>query len=810
MIYGIRIQGKCFEENTDLRFFRDNMQRVAVVYGRNGSGKSTISRAFATYDNDHADTEDALENSSSREAAFLAPFETSLITEQTDDEQTPRGQKQNVLVFNESFIDHKVKIEGDGLGAVVLFGEQAEIHDKIDDTRARLGTLQTNLVHSITARETAENEERSAISRIDQALKQGWADRSRKILDSSIATPSWSKTRASLAQTAPAKGRLSDLLYDLDQRIQRYLDVSKSERIEGLGFEATLDKLQSKPRPQLLSKTLEIPTGKGLRSKIASSLENHEEYVHKARQIFSDPEVTNCPICQREVSPLYRAELLDAIEAAIDDEVEIFKSELENAKLPEALINEGMFDVRLGEERIGILRIAINDYNGQVFRWNEVCELKKTQMYRPLDWDSHNFRETSRALEESLYELEKAMTEWNTAVHDRDIEQTELLELNDQVSRYESAEVFDFYASALRKLESSRQGESSALDEERNTRNILSELLARVANVQIAADEINTNMQAIFAERGRLELELNVAKDESEETVYHVLNRGRRLRPEDLSVGERNILALTYFFTTVRRELENLGKDDSLLVVLDDPISSVDVDNRLGIHGFLEVQMRQLLGSSESVRCILLTHDLTAARDLAKAAADALPLKSATQSTKWTRICYQLQARSGSANPNPLEQRNLGNLNEYKSLLQVAYNYASLSPEQAEDSAHCFTIGNIVRRILEAFSTFIYGAGILDPVLSEAYAEKTNGRILAIDLRAGHRGFLHDSSHSEDGLTSLRDFGGFSGLSTAEQVQHVRRVIALMCTLQDVHMRRYLPQGSEQDVKQWQNDLMSS
>lgn len=43
---GIKIQGKCFQSEVNLKFFSEEYHRFCLVYGKNGSGKSTISQAF--------------------------------------------------------------------------------------------------------------------------------------------------------------------------------------------------------------------------------------------------------------------------------------------------------------------------------------------------------------------------------------------------------------------------------------------------------------------------------------------------------------------------------------------------------------------------------------------------------------------------------------------------------------------------------------------------------------------------------------------------------------------------------------------
>ena len=42
----ITIQGGYYEESTDLELFRGNKTPLSIVYGRNGSGKTTIAKAI--------------------------------------------------------------------------------------------------------------------------------------------------------------------------------------------------------------------------------------------------------------------------------------------------------------------------------------------------------------------------------------------------------------------------------------------------------------------------------------------------------------------------------------------------------------------------------------------------------------------------------------------------------------------------------------------------------------------------------------------------------------------------------------------
>ena len=45
-INGISIKGRCYKDLTKLKIFNKNTDRLAIVYGKNGSGKSTISEGI--------------------------------------------------------------------------------------------------------------------------------------------------------------------------------------------------------------------------------------------------------------------------------------------------------------------------------------------------------------------------------------------------------------------------------------------------------------------------------------------------------------------------------------------------------------------------------------------------------------------------------------------------------------------------------------------------------------------------------------------------------------------------------------------
>src|SRR5699024_9828762 len=112
-----------------------------------------------------------------------------------------------------------------------------------------------------------------------------------------------------------------------------------------------------------------------------------------------------------------------------------------------------------------------------------------------------------------------------------------------------------------------------------------------------------------------------VLKDDSNvENKYYLKSRGRDVRPRNLSVGERNVLALCYFFVKLSERLEGAARTDGCNIILDDPVSSLDLDNRIGITSYLESQIIKFVHENHRINVLIMTHDSSVFDALSKTA----------------------------------------------------------------------------------------------------------------------------------------------------------------------------------------------
>ena len=120
----IKIQGASFNTMTELSLFTPNAKAV-LLYGRNGTGKSTIARAFRK-----------------AKGVNITNIQTALILDNKGKEiDLTDEEKSHIYVFDEDFVIQNVRVQDDGLGAIVMLGKQAELNDQIEKATEAFKTM---------------------------------------------------------------------------------------------------------------------------------------------------------------------------------------------------------------------------------------------------------------------------------------------------------------------------------------------------------------------------------------------------------------------------------------------------------------------------------------------------------------------------------------------------------------------------------------------------------------------------------------------------------------------------------------------
>lgn len=772
---GIRIQGKCFQSEVKLNFFEKEYHRFCLVYGKNGSGKSTISQAFDT----------VKQNNQSLIASQIIDKSGAAI------DLTNEDQKNNIFVFNEEYVNSKIKIEDDGLHAIVLLGGAADIGEKLqkrENIREIRAQRKQGYELELKKYEDDKNTDNPKKYENDvvENLKSNFAEREKNILrrQSKILQDKTISFAKNIIDNFITDINLDQLKNNFNEKLISYKGVQSdfnfTEEIRQLNFEEIKQLLLYQVEQKQLT-----PREEEIKQAIAEA--NH---IVTKNIMESDKDI--CPYCFQKLTGEYKREILSSLETIFNSEIQNHRENLENRKqeiqnLLNYLKNLPYID-KLDKDLFDIIKIQIDTCQTEI---TEKLNQKIQNPFVALNLDA-NFDNLVNELNQNLDQLEQKRQAF-MAQKDRANElKQELEELNKQIAYCEIKDNFNYYEEKLR----IKQTLNSKKDH--NDRRLecisskISELNAQRMQINIAQDKINEHLKYIFFKEGRLEL-----GEPNEQGQYVLKSNGNRVKAKDVSTGERNAIALSYFFTEIfKGENSQEFYTKPKFIVIDDPISSFDFENKVGIMSFLNYQIHKIMTGCSESKMIILTHDLMSAFDIQKIIS-SLP-----------------QIKINDKNEVIFIQRELKNqklvdfgkkYSEYKTLLNEIYDYASKpKPENADTDNNAIpenvNIGNNMRKVLEAFGTFNYQCGIEDIARDKVIVANLSPEQQAYFENLMYRLVLHGESHAEDKTKTL-DF--FSCISESEKQKTARRILSLLYLLNKAHLQKYLQKEQVEKIEQW-------
>lgn len=790
-IIDLKFKGAAFDSEITIKLFKEiERERVELIFGRNGSGKSTISRAILKAI-DHEGIEDI-------DTAQFIDSSGSVVAITAD-------EKKHVFVFSEDYTNSRVRLREDGLSTIVMFGEIGDIADDIAKTteylkRTEVGyDTQSKIYAAYTDTSDIQSPE-NQLGKIKARLRgdNSWADRERLILGSKSNASVNDDVVREIMKSAPEEPQ-SDLLITYDSE---YLAFNAA-RSAGSKINAPIpvvddyfDKI--KLINDLLAVKIEEPSLTDReKTLLALAQSGKQSMLTDIKTTFSSG--TNiCPFCLQPVTDEYKNDLIRNIENILNETVEEHKAALERSRIAPIFIDISPFET-VDKAIADNCRTAVNVVKDNIVKYNQLIEQKIKNLYTPITDFSSELQKSVNALKIQLLNLDKKKTEYNDRIDCIHNIQSKLKILNKKLAYYE---IKDLYAD-YKKQNDRKNSEKSKLDEIaaglEKARNELDNLNQQKKNVRIALEFINKGLQYIFFSADRLKVD--IIGDN-----YVLLSNNKQVKPKNISAGERNILALCYFFTEL---LNNTNAKDAhkteCLIVLDDPVSSFDLENRVGIISYLKSQILKTLRGNLNSRIILLSHDLLTVYDIDKAL---------NEIAKQVKIKVNHNDQNMSYRFLELNNQNIAEFsrkkgNEYSQLLRTVYEYASNQSDEYE-----LIIGNVIRRMIEAFGTFEYRKGIDEISCDQAILAiiKEDKRDYFENLM--YRLVLNGESHLEERAKSLTDNNFFPTITSYEKKRTAKDVLCLMYLLNSNHIKAQfdamkcdIKGDVMKDIEQWVDNI---
>ena len=764
-------------KEVDYDIFPDSNRHTCLIYGRNGAGKSTLAKAFRNLRGDDAD------GISSSSLADQAGTPLTLSEE----------ERKSIYVFDEDYINQKIKIKGDKLESIIMLDEQVDIDDKIHELEAEKKQAEETLskAESEYSRFTAEKSTDNPdfyFNRARTLLKQNWAVRRKAIMQLSTNASVGDDKVHAIAKIPPSKPTIEETQNEYYEK-QKLLNSLRSNECHPITDSIpNLPPVDEKNINALLLKKVERPELTDRENRMVQLIsDGKSDSLKNIRAVFTDPEVSECPFCYQPVTQNYKEHLIESIKAAFNRDVEEHIQELDNAHVNPLDIDFSAYhaaDKALCDE----CRAQLNILNDIISKCNINLEQKKEAPFSPFGLSDIGLDDAYHLLSASIQSLKIKIQNYNQSISNITNIQSQLNKLNDEIAFYE---IQPFYTLYLQKNSDEKKAGETVVHAnkecERITRQIET-LEQKKEQITIAVDIINSHLRYIFLDKDRLEIKC-------QDNKYVIKSRGRSVRPDAISVGERNIIALCYFFADMFNGKEEKKQyANETMVVIDAPVSSFDIDNRIGIISFLNRQFRLLLTGNENTRIVLMSHDLQTIDDIEKV------FTAINKSKKWKKDNKKdfFMLKNNQLEPNDKI------LNEYQSLIDIVYDYANGNPNGNE-----LTIGNTTRRVAEAFTTFEYKGGI-----DELLAPEVLGTIHDDTLRDYFEGrltkiLLHGSSHMESRIKTLTNPGFTAQFSEQDKQNTARDIICLLYLLNKPHMSAYLDKKSdfETTIEQWCEDI---
>lgn len=139
---------------------------------------------------------------------------------------------------------------------------------------------------------------------------------------------------------------------------------------------------------------------------------------------------------------------------------------------------------------------------------------------------------------------------------------------------------------------------------------------------------------------------------------------------------------------------------------------------------------------------------------------------------------------------------------EYTRLMRCVYEYGCNADVEME-----LTIGNITRRVLEAFATFTFKEGVekvsLNPRVLTLIPDQNKREYFQHSM---YRLVLNTESHSQESVQGAPELSFFSHLSTAEKQRTTRDVLCFMYCVNPVHVLSHLPKA-QRDLDSWMQNI---
>lgn len=303
MLKKIKFSGGFFANEIEMELFKGE-DRMSLIYGKNGSGKSTISKAVLKTKGESVEDIDR----------------SNLYAE--DEKQF--SDIQSIHVFNEDYVNSRVKIRADGLNTIVLLGELGNLEEQIKDLKLETEAETNNNVKlKKIANEYNESENKKSPAHCRIQISCGltgdehWAEREKRINDGKRNAVVSEKVIETIMRLTPTE-KLTKLTSRFEQNLELLNQVRKNEESQvrsTVKLDIEYDEVVLLER---LVQKVEKPVITDREQYLFQLIDDGKRnQINEMKVVFSEEKTEKCPFCFQEITEQGKKDLISSIEKVL-------------------------------------------------------------------------------------------------------------------------------------------------------------------------------------------------------------------------------------------------------------------------------------------------------------------------------------------------------------------------------------------------------------------------------------------------------------------------------------------------------------
>lgn len=583
---------------------KDVFKKVNIIYGRNYSGKTTLSRIFRCVETKklHKDYCDAEFTLSTNDDTIINESNLTYL--------------KNIRVYNTDFIKENLSWlhneDGEILPFTLLGGDNTIIESKIKDIENELGVLdpETNSYKEGTLyfqKEKKKIEKDNNKKTWDQ-LKDSLENRLTQKANKDIKTngnyvkqgETYNINNINREIKEIIDQKLSCILTDDDIRIQQ--DIIKEEKKEPI---STLPDINFNfieyisHSKALIGKT--IPLSNTLANLVQDDL--LQNWVNQGRSLHQDKDI--CVFCGNPITVERRKQLDEHFSKESEELKQSIEKTLNSLNSLRSIIENHLISNNIKDDRFyAVLTPRYKELNN---KWNKAVKLQYAQIEILEDNLNERLRNIFKPLtnidfselEENIVDIQSVVDEFNALINENE-EKSKSIEQDKNTARkllrYNALKNFldnIGYSSLIQTIEVAKIKAENSDKSYTDIKTIISEketdksdLEKELKDEGRAAEKINKHLADFFGHDG-LKLEPYETHNGAEIKTRFVIKRGES-EAKNMSEGECSLIAFCYFMARIEDEIQAPDAKEKLIIYIDDPISSLDNNHIFFMYGLIE------------------------------------------------------------------------------------------------------------------------------------------------------------------------------------------------------------------------------